>query len=71
VEELLTTHELATILGVSKEWVLEHCPGYNLSSGQVRFRPSEVESWLEGKRRQPGVLVNRKRFTALNGGGEG
>jgi predicted DNA-binding transcriptional regulator AlpA len=55
---LLTARELAAHLGMSAGWVLDEweagrLPGFKLGDGRaapVRFRLSEVEAWLEGKR---------------------
>lgn len=52
---LLTTRELASYLGVSSETVLRRwrageLPGFRLGSNVLRFRESEIEAWLEGRR---------------------
>lgn len=52
---LLTTRELASYLGVSSETVLRRwrageLPGFRLASNVLRFRESEIEAWLEGRR---------------------
>jgi excisionase family DNA binding protein len=54
-ERLLTTREVAAFLGMSPESVLRRyrrgeLPGYRLSSNVLRFRASELEAWLEGRR---------------------
>jgi excisionase family DNA binding protein len=54
-ERLLTTREIAAFLGMSPESVLRRyrrgeLPGYRLSSNVLRFRESEIEAWLEGRR---------------------
>ena len=53
---LLTTRELAELLGLSAESVLRYrageIPGFRLSSNVLRFDPSEIESWLAGCRRR-------------------
>ena len=51
IERLLTARELAALLGVSASTVLDwfeagRLPGFKLGR-VVRFRPSEVEAWLE------------------------
>lgn len=51
-ERLLTTREVAAFLGMSPESVLrryrrEEIPGYRLASNVLRFRESEVETWLQ------------------------
>jgi excisionase family DNA binding protein len=53
-ERLLTSRELGELLGFSMAWVQDRfeagdLPGYRIS-GRLRFRVSEVEAWLEGKR---------------------
>jgi len=60
-EPLLTARELADYLSMSAAWVLDRfeageLPGFKLSGRAVRFRASEVEAWLEGKRR--GTLLS-------------
>jgi excisionase family DNA binding protein len=52
---LLTTREVAEFLGLSPESVLRRwhtgeLPGYRLASNVLRFRESEIETWLERKR---------------------
>ena len=54
---LLTTREVAEMLGLSCEAVLRRwrageLPGFRLSSKVLRFRESEVLAWLETHRRQ-------------------
>ena len=47
--------ELAAILGVTKEWVLDHAAGRRrpripckrLSKRVIRFDPKAIEEWLE------------------------
>jgi excisionase family DNA binding protein len=55
-EPLLNAREVAELLGMSAAWVLDRfetgdLPGFKLSGRAVRFRASEVETWLNGKRR--------------------
>ncbi|MGH3042162.1 MAG: helix-turn-helix transcriptional regulator [Gaiellaceae bacterium] len=55
---LLTTREVADMLGLSPEAVLRRwrageIPGFRLSSRVLRFRESEVLAWLERKREGP------------------
>jgi excisionase family DNA binding protein len=60
---LLTARELAAHLGMSAGWVLDEfeagrLPGFKLGDSRaspVRFRPSEVEAWLETRRRGPEI----------------
>jgi excisionase family DNA binding protein len=54
VERLLTARELADVLGLSSSTILDRfeagdLPGFRPfgKGGPVRFRPSEVEAWLE------------------------
>jgi predicted DNA-binding transcriptional regulator AlpA len=59
VEKLLTAREVADLFAFSSPaWVLEQArreenpmPSYRLGAdhGPVRFRASQVESWLNGK----------------------
>jgi excisionase family DNA binding protein len=56
-ERLLTTREVAEYIGVSRETVLRRwrdgeLPGYRIATNALRFRPSDVEAWLEAKRQQ-------------------
>ena len=51
---LLTTRDVAELLGVSSESVLRWVragtlPGIRLPGGALRFRPDEVEQWLAGR----------------------
>ena len=57
-ERLLTAREVAELLGLSAATVLDwheagRIPSFKLPTGPVRFRPSEVEAWLESCRRGP------------------
>jgi excisionase family DNA binding protein len=54
-DRLLTTREVAELLGFSTETVLRRfrageLPGFRLGTSVLRFRESEVEAWLEGRR---------------------
>ncbi len=56
-KQLLTAREVALMLGMSTDWVLdkfeaEELPGFKLGRA-VRFRPSEISAWLETRRRGP------------------
>jgi excisionase family DNA binding protein len=51
-DRLLTTRQVAEFLGVSPETVLRRwrsgeLPGYRLASNVLRFRGSEIETWLQ------------------------
>jgi excisionase family DNA binding protein len=63
-ERLVTARELAELLGISTATVLDwweagRLPGFKLNGHAVRFRPSEVETWLEEQRRGPVVALQR------------
>ena len=56
-DQLLTARELADYLGFSASTILDmwergDLPGFKIGRA-VRFRPTEVEAWLEGCRRGP------------------
>lgn len=53
-ERLLTARELAAVLGFSSSTIQDWAeagsmPGFKIG-GRLRFRLSEVEAWLEGRR---------------------
>ena len=53
-EKLLTSRELADVLGFSPSTIQDwsengRIPGFRVG-GRLRFRASEVERWLEGQR---------------------
>jgi excisionase family DNA binding protein len=60
-ERLLNAREAAAMLGVATGtlldwWEDDRIPGFKLGDGPgapVRFRPSELEAWLEERRRGP------------------
>ncbi len=57
-ECLLTTREVAEMLGLSSEailrrWRAGELPGFRLSTKVLRFRESEVLEWLDGRRVGP------------------
>jgi excisionase family DNA binding protein len=57
-EPLLTTREVAEMLGLSSEAVLRRwragdLPGFRLSTKVLRFRESELLAWLETRRQGP------------------
>jgi excisionase family DNA binding protein len=52
VNRLLTTRQVADLLGLSPETVLRRyrrgeLPGFRLGSNVLRFRESELEAWVE------------------------
>jgi excisionase family DNA binding protein len=54
MERHLTAHEVAEWLGFSAATVVDwfeanKIPGFKIG-GRLRFRPSEVEEWLDGSR---------------------
>jgi excisionase family DNA binding protein len=56
-ERLLTRRELADLIGFSSATVQDwfeagQLPGFRIG-GRLRFRASEVEAWLEERRRGP------------------
>ena len=58
-ERLLTSRELAELLGLAPATVLDwweagRLPGFKLGTA-VRFRLSDVEAWLELQRRGPSI----------------
>ena len=70
-EPLLTARELGAYLSMSAAWVLDRfeageIPGFKLSGRAVRFRASEVEAWLEEKRRGtiPAAVPGHRARTA-------
>jgi excisionase family DNA binding protein len=51
-ERLLTTHEVAELLGFTTETILRkvrrgELPAIKLPGGRIRYRPDELEAWLE------------------------
>ena len=55
--ELLTTREVAGLLGLSPESVLRkwrrgELPGYRLASNVLRFSAADVDRYLQGCRRE-------------------
>ena len=57
IERLLSSRELADLLGLTNRqvirlWSEAGLPGYRLGErGIVRYRASEVEAWLQERRR--------------------
>lgn len=57
-DRLLTTADVAALLGLSTEAVLRRwrageLPGFRLSTKVLRFRESELNAWLESCRQGP------------------
>jgi excisionase family DNA binding protein len=57
-EPLLTARDVSAYLSVSTNTVLDwwergDLPGFKLNGRAVRFRPAEIEAWLEQQRRGP------------------
>ncbi len=55
VIRLLTAREVAEMIGVSSETILRWTrrgaiPGFRLPGGALRYRESELEQWLAGRR---------------------
>ena len=55
MRRLLTTREVAEMLGLSPETVLRRwrageIPGFRLASNVLRFDADEIDAWLEGCR---------------------
>jgi len=55
-EPLLTTREVAALLGLSpatvlRRWRSGELPGYRLGTNVLRFNTSELEAWLEARHR--------------------
>jgi len=62
VSPLLTTREVAAMLGMSpasvlRRWRSGELPGYRIGSNVLRFRTAELEAWLEA-RHQPADTGN-------------
>ncbi len=67
-EFLMTTRDVANMLGLSSEAVLRRwrsgeLPGFRLSTKALRFRESEVLDWVEARREG-----HRRRFRICRGG---
>jgi excisionase family DNA binding protein len=61
-DRLLTTRELAELLGIRPETVLRwtasgRLPGYRISSNALRFRVTEIEGWLASRKIAAGSCV--------------
>jgi excisionase family DNA binding protein len=70
MQDLLTVGELASLLRVPNSWIyartaegaVETIPHLKLGR-HLRFRRSEVLSWVEGHHRGPRVVRERKHVT--------
>ena len=65
---LLTARELAELLGVSAETVLRwtrrgEVPALRLPGGAIRYRPDELEAWLEARATTAGAAVEESPDT--------
>ena len=54
-EHLVTARELADYLGLTADTILDwfeagKLPGFKVGGRAVRFRPSEIEMWLDARR---------------------
>jgi excisionase family DNA binding protein len=63
-ERLLTTREVAEILGLSSETVLRRwragdIPGFRLGSNVLRFEAAEIDAWLEQRRQGAACTIGR------------
>jgi excisionase family DNA binding protein len=63
-QHLLTTRELADLLGLSSEAVLRRwragqIPGFRLGSNVLRFDESEIAAWLDSLRVGPRYSATR------------
>jgi excisionase family DNA binding protein len=68
-EQLMTARELADYLGVAYDWVIDkweagEIPGFRLGHRTLRFRRSEIDAWMESKRRGP-TPASRSRLRAV------
>jgi excisionase family DNA binding protein len=64
VSPLLTTREVAALLGLSpatvlRRWRAGELPGYRLASNVLRFSADELEEWLEARRAVTPPMVIR------------
>jgi predicted DNA-binding transcriptional regulator AlpA len=66
IEQLLTADEVAERLRVSRDWVWDHSsrrlpylPVIRMSDGALRYRPSEIQEFLNERARA--TEIRRKR----------
>jgi excisionase family DNA binding protein len=64
MEALLTIADLAAVLKVTektvRKYVLENSIPYIKIVGAVRFVPTEIEQWIEGRRKNTNLLAKKK-----------
>ncbi len=58
-DDIITTAEVAEMIGMSPHWVLKkwragELPGFKFGTA-VRYRRGDIRSWMEGQRRGPGA----------------
>jgi excisionase family DNA binding protein len=65
IEPLVSADDVAAMLGVTNEWVLDQARAERLHSYKLghyrRFRLSEIEAWLQAR-----AAGHYKRRTAMN-----
>lgn len=74
-ERLLNARQLADLLGITADWVLDqwengNLPGFKLGDkpqSPVRFRESEVAGWLETRRRGPAPSTVATQLRVVGG----
>ncbi len=64
-DELIGPKDVAALLGVPTSWVYsrfeaKELPGFRCGK-YVRFRPSEIDAWLEAQRAGPGPTAAKLR----------
>src|SRR3954447_16336296 len=69
--KLLRPCDVVEMLGVSRSWLYDAaksgripCVRLGGDNGPVRFRPDEVEAWLEASRLVPAVAATRPSMSA-------
>lgn len=64
MEALLTIADLAAVLKVTektvRKYVLENSIPYIKIVGAVRFVPTEIEQWIEGRRKNTNLIAKKK-----------
>jgi predicted DNA-binding transcriptional regulator AlpA len=66
-DPLLTAHEVARMLNVSKDWVWDHSsrksphlPVIRMGDGTLRYRSSSIEEFVNERERLSGMRLRRK-----------